>query len=660
MTPYIVGGLVLGGIYAIATLGLLLTYTSSRVFNFAHGAIAFFIAITFHELAVGYGWNQVVAGLVSAFAIAPLLGLFLWFVLFRRLTNAPPTVRLVSTIGLWVAIPPIARVLYGKGEIFDRTGIGWSPTHHYKLFGVAVDSDQMIVLAASILIAIALTLVMRLTPFGLSVRATVDSTAAAGIAGINTKVVSAGTWMIGTCLAGVAGVLLAPLRGYTEYQFTFLLLAAFAACVVARMTSIVLGVLGAVLIGLLQNVVQSSQASDILTTFIPKDSIILTALQPSIPFIVMIVFLLAYRGFGKERFVTERRAGPTTAIEAVDESRSLVRRLVPVFIAAALIILAPTFLSGLWLAVVAKGLALGIAFLSYTIVTGEGGMISLCQVTFAGIGGALTAQFATNQGLPVLVAVLLAALIVVPIGLLVALPSLRLGGLYLALLTLGFAELVQYMYFQQQAINNFDSGVLVPRPVMGSINFTGDTSFYYLLAGFFLIAAILVVNLQRSTTGLRLAATRSSEEAASTIGIRIVNSKLLAFGFSAFLAGLGGGLYVTYAGRATPSQSFDALIGIVWLAVVVTWGVRSPVGALVAGLSFVVLPVLFSQHLSGAWLEVPTMMFGLGAIGLAREPRGAMYQIADGRQRKRARRAAKAIVAAEEADRLREVAEAPA
>jgi branched-chain amino acid transport system permease protein len=202
--------------------------------------------------------------------------------------------------------------------------------------------------------------------------------------------------------------------------------------------------------------------------------------------------------------------------------------------------------------------------------------------------------------------------------------------------------------------------VIVPRPVMGSINFSSDTSFYYLLAGFFLVAGILVVNLQRSTTGLRLAATRSSEEAASTLGIRIVNSKLLAFGFSAFLAGLGGGLYVTYAQRATPSQSFDALIGIVWLAVVVTWGVRSPVGALVAGLSFVVLPFLFSQHLSGAWLEVPTMMFGLGAIGLAREPRGAIYQITDGRQRKRARRAAKALVAAEEADRLREVAEAPA
>jgi branched-chain amino acid transport system permease protein len=428
VTPYIVGGLVLGGIYAIATLGLLLTYTSSRVFNFAHGAIAFFIAITFHELAVVDGWNKVVAGLVAAFVIAPLLGLCLWFVLFRRLWNAPPTVRLVSTIGLWVAIPPIARVLYGSGEIFDRTGIGWSPAHNYKLAGVAVDSDQMIVLGASILIAVVLALVMRLTPFGLSVRATVDSTTAAGIAGINTTVVSAGTWMIGTCLAGIAGVLLAPLRGYTEYQFTFLLLAAFAACVVARMKSLVLGVAGALLIGLVQNIVQSRQASDVLTTFLPKESIVLTALEPSIPFIVMIAFLLAYRGLGKERFVLDRRTGPTTAIEPVDDSRSLPRRLVPVCIAAALILLAPAFLSGLWLAVVAKGLALAIAFLSYTLVTGEGGMISLCQVTFAGIGGALTAQLATNSGLPVLLAVLIAAFIVVPIGLLVALPSLRFGG----------------------------------------------------------------------------------------------------------------------------------------------------------------------------------------------------------------------------------------
>lgn len=644
MTAYFVGGLVVGGIYAIATLGLILTYTSSRVFNFAHGAIAFFVAITFHELAVDWGWPRPVAGAVAVFVVAPLLGLGLWAVLFRRLTDAPPQVRLVSTVGLWVAIPPIARVLYGRTEIFDRIGVGPSPAHTWKVGGVAVDSDQLAVIIAAAVIAVGLTLLLRATSFGLAVRATVDAPRMASIAGVNTSAVSAGAWMIGTMLAGLAGVLLAPLRGYQEFQFTFLLLAAFAAVVIARMHSLVLGFAGAMAIGLLQNLIQSRQVEDVLTRFLPDDSVFLRGLQPSIPFILMIVFLLAYRGLGAERFAVETR-GPAEPPPPVDTARVLPawRRLLPLFVVLAAVLLAPEILSGLWQAVIAKGLALAIAFLSYVVVTGEGGMISLCQVTFAGIGAAVTAQLATNHDVNVLAAILVGALVAVPIGLLAALPSLRLGDLYLALATLAFAELVQNLWFQTESVNNFDSGVVVPRPRVGAISFADDRAFYYLLVALFVVVAIAVVNLKRSTTGLTLAAVRSSAPAAATLGISVTRAKLTAFGVSAFVAGLGGGLYATYAQRAQPAQSFNSLIGIVWLAIVVTWGIRSVAGALIAGLTFAVMPQLFAQHLSGAWLEVPTMLFGLGAIGLAREPRGAMHQIVEGRRKRRARRTNAAV-----------------
>jgi branched-chain amino acid transport system permease protein len=257
------------------------------------------------------------------------------------------------------------------------------------------------------------------------------------------------------------------------------------------------------------------------------------------------------------------------------------------------------------------------------------------------VGGALTAELATNHGVPVLVAVLLGALIVVPFGLLVALPSLRLGDLYLALATLAFAELVQNMYFQQKSVNNFDSGVAVPRPVMGSLSFGDDRAFYYLLVGAFVLFAVLVVNVKRSRTGLTLAATRSSEAAAATLGIRVSLAKMSAFGISAFIAAVGGGLYVTYAERSLPARSFNSLIGVVWLAVVVTWGVRSVAGALLAGLAFAVFPQLFSEYLPSGWLEVPTILFGLGAIALAREPRGVLFQMTERRHARRAKRAAR-------------------
>jgi branched-chain amino acid transport system permease protein len=352
----------------------------------------------------------------------------------------------------------------------------------------------------------------------------------------------------------------------------------------------------------------------------------------------MIVFLLAYRGLGRERFVLEPgRAAEAPALRRDDADASAWRRRVPLLTVAAAVLLAPEVLSGRWEAIVAKGLALGIIFVSYTVVTGEGGMISLCQVTIAGIAGAVTADLATNHGASVLVAILVGAVVVVPIGILVALPSLRLGGLYLALITLAFALLVQNTYFQYDSVNNLDSGVAVPRPRIGSIGFGNDRAFYYLLVAFFLVIALVVRNLERSTTGVELAAMRASEPATATLGISIVRAKLVSFGLAAFIAGIGGGLYVTYAQVSLPAREFNALIGVVWLAVVVTWGIRSVVGALIAGVTFAVLPELFAQYLHGNWLEVPTMLFGLGAIGLAREPRGLVHQIADGRRRRRAR-----------------------
>jgi branched-chain amino acid transport system permease protein len=277
---------------------------------------------------------------------------------------------------------------------------------------------------AAALIAVLLTLLLRMTPFGLSVRATVDSARMAGASGINTNFVSASSWMIGTMLAGTAGVLLGPLRGFDELQFTFLVLGSFAAVVVARMHSLVLAFAGSLLIGLLQELSATKQFEDFMAHFVNRDSVIIRGFRPSVPFIIMIVFLLAYRGLQHERFAVDLRAQAEPEVALVAPVVApLWRRMLPIAVVLAGVLIAPEFLSGLWLGIVAKGLALAIVFLSYVVVTGEGGMISLCQVTFAGIAAALAAQYATNNGMSVLLAVVLSALIVVPIGIVAALGS---------------------------------------------------------------------------------------------------------------------------------------------------------------------------------------------------------------------------------------------
>jgi ABC-type branched-subunit amino acid transport system permease subunit len=240
-----------------------------------------------------------------------------------------------------------------------------------------------------------------------------------------------------------------------------------------------------------------------------------------------------------------------------------------------------------WVGVFAQGIALAIIYLSYTLVTGEGGLISLCQITLAGIGAFAAARIAAEAGWPVWLAILFGAAFAVPFGLLVALPSLRIGDLYLALLTIGFALLVEQFVWTRNEYENFGAGVQIARPF--GIGITDRIEMYAIVAVVFAIVAFAIVNLKRATSGLVFAAIRSSEPAATTSGMSIVRVKLVLFGVSAFVAGLGGGLYATVVGTALP-KSFNALVGIVWLAIVVTWGVRSVVGALLAGMIFAIAP----------------------------------------------------------------------
>lgn len=664
MLTFLVAGLVAGGVYAIASVGLVLTYSSSRVFNFAHGALAYFVAVTFYELAFQRGVNKYVAAAVAMFVVSPLLGLFLWATLFRQLTETPPAVRVVATVGLFVAIQPLAGILYGTREIQDLRGLGPYPHDTYRWLGVPLDSDQVIAISVTVLLAVALFVLLRYTAFGLSMRATVDAPVLASTSGINTTMVTAGSWMIGTTLAGISGVLLAPIKGYSFVQFTFLILGAFAGVVIAKMHSLPLAFFGALLVGVAQNMIRWEPIANAIAKVLPADTVWNRGLQASLPFLIMLVFLLAYRDLGRERFVVDTRRAiddpelvddqPSVADRvAPDGSRS--RRFVRRRVSAGAVVLAlawlllPLWLTGTrapWLGITTRGVCVAIILLSYTVVAGEGGMISLCQITFAGIGGVLVGQFVVNQGLSVLAAAVLAVVIVVPIGMLVALPSLRLGDLYIALATLAFAELVQNTWFQYPGINNFNAGVPVPRPRVGTIGLGGDAAFFRTVLIVFVVAALLVRNLQRSTTGLTLAATRSSEAAAATTGISVMRAKLVTFGVSAAIAAVGGAFFVQYARTALPTQ-FVWPIGLVWLAIYVTWGVRSPTAALVGGLLFALLPYAFERLISDrlgwsdTWLQVPQLLFGLGAIGLAREPRGVLAQIREGRKRGTRRRAAK-------------------
>jgi branched-chain amino acid transport system permease protein len=619
VTPYIVGGLVLGGIYAISALGLTMTYISSRVLNFAHGAIAFFVAMTFYRMYGIWHWPLVVAAFVSIGVVGPAIGLFLWLVLARNLAKVSTVVMLATTVGLYVALTPLTFLVFSDNPIYQRPGLAGNHVAVYHFLGVAVNTDQLTVFVGTIVIGIALAAMLRFTTAGLLIRAVVDSPSLSGLAGTDPRVVGAASWALGSLLAGLSGVMITPLVGLDPNAFTLLIVASLAAVVVARLASLALAFVGALLIGLIQ---------EISVKYLPSQSIWASGIRPSVPFIVMMVFLLGYQGFGTGKSVaTSRVAARSTTSEDVTTGPWV--RPIGFAVIVGLVVLVSLLLPGYWVGIVGSGVCLSIALLSYSVVTGQAGILSLCQISFAGLGAVFTAQLATNNHVPGLLALFLAALVVVPVALLVALIAVRLGDLYVALGTLAFALLVDNLIFPQNRFDQQGSGMLLNRPSLGPIHFDGDKSFLYLALVLFVLLSLLVRNLRRSTTGMTLVAMRSSETGVSTIGHSVVRSKLVAFAVSGFIAAIGGGMLGFYGTRARP-ESFATLIGIVWLAVVITLGVRTSVGPLLAGLAFTVFPELISTWHWPQWaLQFPPLLFGLGAIGLAREPRGAVAQVSN-------------------------------
>jgi branched-chain amino acid transport system permease protein len=219
--------------------------------------------------------------------------------------------------------------------------------------------------------------------------------------------------------------------------------------------------------------------------------------------------------------------------------------------------------------------------------------------------------------------VLLAGGCAATLGVMVALISVRLGDLYVALTTLGMGLLLENIVYTVGRFDNFSIGVAVTPPKLGPIDFGGKIAFYLLALFVFAVCALVVWNLKRSSTGLELAAVRSDAVRATTLGIRPWRLKVWAFAIAAFIAGVGGSMLAMYQFRALPSN-YATITGLVWFAVVATLGLRSIPAALIAGLTFAVFPQIISDHLSQSWQTLPTALFGLGAIAVARHPDGVV------------------------------------
>lgn len=627
MLPYILAGLALGSIYAIAAGSLVITYVASGIFNLAFAAMAYSVARFYYFLHVEEQWGLLPAALLSLGVFAPALGMVLYGLLFRHLRLRSTLVKLMATVGLSVALPPLINL--GLEQPLDPTapGLAPRPLATYDVFGATINADQLATYVGLIVVLIVSVGVLRFTSVGLKVRALVDSEALTSLSGTSPGRVSLGVWAASSALAGLAGILLAPTAGLSVPSMTFLMSAAFAAVVAAKLRSIPLAVGVALLMGVTTSVVQK---------YLDPSSDLVAAVVPSIPFAFMLVFLLfhALRGQAGDRVAggaldraIAPQGGDPSVVSAVTTHAG--RRLLGpgplvVLVFIGIVAIMPGLLDDFWSGLLAGGIAVAIALLSYTLVTGEGGMVWLSQITFAGGGAVLAAELVGRYHWSPLVAVFVGAAFIVPVGAIIGVLTIRLGNLYVALVTLTFGSLVQTLVFARDPFFNFGSGQPLPRPGFAA---TSD-QFALLALAVFCVLAVLIVNVRRSTAGLAMSAIRFSEGGARTLGISVVQIKVVVSCLATYTAAVGGGFVAMNAGSTLP-DSFNPTNGLVWLAVLVTMGARSNVAALVAGLMFVVMPQIFATYVDHDFGDIPVILFGLGAVALAMHPEGLVAQTGD-------------------------------
>lgn len=639
MIEFVIAGLALGSVYALSAIGIVLTYVSSGVLNFAFASLAYFVARFYYWLLVQQHWSIVPAAVLSILVAGPLIGVLLWAVLFRFMRQSSTLVKVVSTIGVSVSFPAIASLWFGNGAIFTVQGLSPEPVPVYHLLGVAISLDQVIIYGCVAVVLIAGTAVLRYTEVGLSVRATVDSEAMAAISGIRPPLVAVSVWALSIGLAGLAGVLAAPIIGLQIETFSVLVAASFAAVIVARFRSLGVAFVTALLMGI---------ATSIVEGYAPTSNFVSAAIGPSIPFvfIFLMVMYLIFTRRGENEGASGTR-GPLDDAIAPQVSRASQRLVaessrargafgsyVAPVVALIMVALLPLLLHSFWQGLVGLGLAYGVVFLSFSLVVGEGGMIWLCEITLAGFGAVATADLVTNAHWPFLGALVTAGLITCAIGIILGLFAIWLGDLYVALVTLTFGLLAENLIFTIPSIYNEGGGILVSSPGFAS----SARGFSWLVLVIFVILALATTRFRRSTAGLALGAVRWNQQAARTLGVDVVLVKLMVSGIAAFVAGVGGGLLAAYSGTAT-TASYETFTGLVWLAVVVTVGLRSNVAAALAGLTFGFIPALFITYLPSSVDQLPTVLFGLGAILVIRNPDGtvAMHarQLATLRARRR-------------------------
>jgi ABC-type branched-subunit amino acid transport system ATPase component/branched-subunit amino acid ABC-type transport system permease component len=554
---FVAFGLGAGGLYALAGVGLVLVYRGSGVVNFAQAAVGMVGAYGFYEARVVHDMPAFVA-LPFGLGVSGAAGALFYLVVMRRMRGSSMLARIVATLALLVLLRAAAILKYGPET---RVVPSMVPDGPLRMGSITVAEDRIWIFGIVVVLTAVLWAVYRYTTFGVATTAVAENPRAAAALAVSPDVIATANWAIGSALGGLAVIMLTPITGLHPDLITLIVIPVLAAAVIGRLSSFPITALVGLAIGISESLIVRYHDTPGWTT--------------AAPFVMVTVVLLA-RGrtvagkdeqFGRLPALGDGKLRPGLIVVGVAATLACIWWIFP----------------DLWIHSFTVQLALAVVLMSFVVVTGLAGQVSLAQLTFALVGALGASRLMFHHGWSFTWAIPGAALVAIPVAALVGLAGQRTRGLNLAIMTLGFA-----VAFPAVALQNRDFMRQIFARRLVNIQFAGiDISapdhvraYATVTLAWLVLVGIVVANLRRGRAGRRLIAVRTNERAAAALGVSVRGAKMYAFGLGGAIAAIGGVL-MAYRTRSVGLGGFGSYDSILSLQYAVFGGVGSVAGPVV-------------------------------------------------------------------------------
>lgn len=605
-------------LFVIAS-GLTIVFGVTRIVNFAHGSfymLGAYLAVTILPWLFEFDRSPALffVGVLVTAVVVGILGVIMEVLLLRRIYKVPELFQLLATFGVVLIVQDVVLKVWGPVDIAGPRAPGLR--HGVEILGQRFPAYELFLIFVGPVVLGALLLIMHRTRFGVLIRAATQDREMVGALGVNQAMLFTGTLFLGAFLAGLGGALQVPRIPANTAMDLSIITEAFVVTVIGGMGSVPGAFVAALIIGLLQ-------AFGIL--IFPKITLVLVFLL-----MAAVLVIKPWGLMGKPDVAAGRAVLPEGILNLrrMDGAEKIVWAVI-----VAIVLIIPLVGDTYKVKVGIEIMVFALAAFSLNLLIGNGGIVSFGHAAYFGVGAYAAGLLVTGP----MKAPMELALIIAPLagGLAAALFGyfvVRLSGIYLAMLTLAFAQITYAICFQWVEVTGGDNGVVGVWPSRWA---AAREVYFYVVAVTAILAILALRHVIYAPFGYTLRAARDSANRADAIGIDVRTHRWLAFIVAGAAAGLAGGLYSFSKGSIDPTMISIAM-SIDFLMMILTGGIQTVMGALVGAAAFHSVKDFF-MPLTDFW------RFFLGASIIAMVlvfPRGIVGAIEAFRERLRARSAA--------------------